>query len=457
MGIFTTGGYSGLATDIYSPVNESIDVSGYTNFHTLSLEAVAESERTYNNIMKSVGVAELRYFEEHGSEVIYEAGDISSFFEKIKMFFKKLIDKVKAIFHAFMAKLNSFIKSDKDFAKKYEKEFTEKWSNVSEDYDLINGYKFTNLDNVFDGEKSVYDLSAEQWKSIVTDTGWKMVSKNEFNTKNFIESVDYNKSNLGVYLEKQSSTVKRKNQYKFNKSDSDEITYTNAGNEPLEIKNTGYFDIEGSGGLLLEKIKPATTYIKDHREDIQDKIRGAILAKLGLGGNIGQTKADASEFTEKLTEGFRNNESSKSKLSKKDLGVSSLTIINDLKTASETKKAAEKSTKAITKAIEEDIKAIEEMQKNIRNDLSKKDPENKNQAAMLSYLSEITSLYRNHKEYCVQAKGAYLQALAQRSRQWKAVMTKVIAGGKKMNESYNYTNESTSYGSGSFLDSVTIK
>lgn len=409
MGIFTTGGYSGLATDIYSPVNESIDVSGYTNFHTLSLEAVAESERTYNNIMKSVGIAELRYFEKHGTEVVYEAGDVGSFFEKIKMFFKKLIDKVKAIFHAFMAKLNSFIKSDKDFAKKYEKEFTEKWSNVNDDYELINGYKFKNLIKLGDNEESSFNLAVDDWKAIVGDEDWMLSAKD---------------------------------------AKLDDITNAKTANGNGQNSNT--YD---------HKYKTATTHIKEHREDIQDKIRGAIFTKTGLKTDaaVGQAKVDASDFDTELFEAFRSNESDKQKLSKKDLATTSLDIINELKTANETRKAAENVTKKITKAIEDDIKKIEEYQKDLRNTLPKSNPDNTIAAEKLSYYSEITSLYRNHKEYMIQFKGAFLQALTQRSRQWKAVVAKVVAGGKKMNESYNYTNESTSYGSGSFLDSVTIK
>lgn len=48
---------------------------------------------------------------------------------KIKELFSKLIAKIKGIFHVFMSKLNSLVKSDKEMVKKYEKEILRK-SNI---------------------------------------------------------------------------------------------------------------------------------------------------------------------------------------------------------------------------------------------------------------------------------------------------------------------------------------
>ena len=143
MGIYTSAGFSGSSVDIYSPAEKELCCEGFDiNFYEASMVAVAESEAVYNNSMKEVGIAELRYFEENGQEIIYEAVDIRAFFNKIKMFFKKLLDKVKAIFHTFIAKLSSFVQSDKDFVRKYEKEFSRKWNDVKEDFEF-KGYKFT--------------------------------------------------------------------------------------------------------------------------------------------------------------------------------------------------------------------------------------------------------------------------------------------------------------------------
>ena len=66
MGIFTSAGFSGSSVDIYSPAEEELCCEGFDiNFYEASMVAVAESEAVYNNSMKEVGIAELRYFEEN--------------------------------------------------------------------------------------------------------------------------------------------------------------------------------------------------------------------------------------------------------------------------------------------------------------------------------------------------------------------------------------------------------
>ena len=75
--------------------------------------------------------------------------------------------------------------------------------------------------------------------------------------------------------------------------------------------------------------------------------------------------------------------------------------------------------------------------------------------SLLSAVNEIN--VRPTKEAFVKAQGILLQAIADQSRQNKAIMVKVIAGGKKMkNESVDYSDYSGS-GSASFLDSIVIK
>lgn len=389
MGIYTSNNTTGV--DIYSPVQEEFKVDGLNvNFHYLATEAVAESSRLYNNIMKSVGIAELQYFEEHGSEVIYEAGDISSFIEKAKAFFKKLIDKVKAIFHAFMAKLSTYVKNDKAFAKKYKNEFVDKWAKTKEDFEF-KGYKFTIAEP--NGSEDGYTISDEVSAAI-------MISK-------------------------------------FN----DAIT---------DASNI-YSDAEATRTLIKS--------IKDNRESYQDRLRGYVLTLVGINGK--GEKVDSSDFAEYLFEGFRNGESSKTSIEKKDIASNSADIINDLETGANTKHKAEKISKATIKGIDKTIKDLESVQKTVREGILSKDAGKKIDAdagsVAISYISECISLMKNFEEYCTQATGAYLQALSDRNRQWKAVVAKVIAGGKKMVEEGASLTDGTLGGSGSFLDSVVIK
>ena len=169
---------------------------------------------------------------------------------------------------------------------------------------------------------------------------------------------------------------------------------------------------------------------------------------------------DAKEFSENLFSMFRNGETSKEGIEKKDTpGVAG--ILEELKTSAKTKKSAEKCTTNITKAIDASIKELEKLSNEAAKDKPTGTTTEKNEAinynsACMGIISEIISDMRNQKEFMVQGSSAYLQALADRSRQNKAIMAKVIAGGKKMQrESYDYTNES--YSTGSFLDSVVLK
>lgn len=385
MGIYTSNNTTGV--DIYSPVQEEFKVDGLNvNFHYLATEAVAESSRLYNNIMKSVGIAELQYFEEHGSEVIYEAGDISSFIEKAKAFFKKLIDKVKAIFHAFMAKLSTYVKNDKAFAKKYKNEFVDKWAKTKDDFEF-KGYKFT-----------ITDITADSF-SIPNDV------RDAIQLKELLEANDIS-------------------------------GFTDKGTYENYVKS-----------------------IKDNRENYQDKLRGAVLGLVGISGK-GES-VDSSDFAEYLFEGFRNGESSKTSIEKKDIANSSADIINELDTGANTKHKAEKVSKATIKGIDNIIKKLEGFQKDTRGKILEKDQTKKMDAnlgsAIISYISEGISLLKNFEEYCTQATGAYLQALSDRNRQWKAVVAKVIAGGKKMVEEGASLTDGTLGGGGSFLDGVVIK
>ena len=402
MGIFTSAGFSSSSVDIYSPAEEELCCEGFDiNFYEASMVAVAESEAIYSNSMKEVGIAELRYFEENGQEVIYEAVDVKAIFNKIKMFFKKLIDKVKAIFHAFIAKLSSFGSDDKKFVQKYEKEFSRKWNEVKDDFEF-KGYKFT-IKNDITGE------------------------------------------NLGIA------------------SDLNEI-------DPQRFSRGGYQTF-ARDGVSAESINNVITSIKDNREDLEEKMRLDVYTKIATATAVETVtketaQMDSKDFSEALFKLYRNDETSKENIEKKDLDLAGgvATITSELKTAAKTKKAAEKISKLTTKAIDQAIKEIDKYESATLKQIPVKtgnnatDNENTNKkSAMISLASETSSLLKSNREYAVQACGACLQALKDRSRQYKAIMVKVISGSKKMQrESYDYTNESYD-GSGSFLDSVVLK
>ena len=426
MGIYTNAGVSGSSVDIYSPAEEELCCEGFDiNFYEASMVAVAESEAIYNNSMKEVGIAELRYFEENGHEIMLcEGVDIKAVFNKIKMFFKKLIDKVKAIFHTFIAKMSSFFGDNKKFVQKYEKEFARKWSSVKNDFEF-NGFKFTINYNL---PTDIYDV--KNFKDI-NDAMSSKVEKGELLTSIFLSTVTPNADQI---------IEKIKNNFSDNPSND---------------------------------LKKIIQDVNDNKEDMYDDIRGSNLkvVKDTLSTNKNYSSddnLDVKEYSEALFELFRNGENHKEKIEKSEFTGGVAQICTELREFNHTKKAAEKACNSATKSIQKAIDCLDKYSswnvKQIPNINKEKDMENdkKNEAVeVMNQVINIASLFsdmlKTEKEAIVQANGAYLQALKDNASQNKAIMVKVISGSKKMqNESYDYTNESYD-GSGSFLDSVVLK
>lgn len=112
-----------------------------------ALMHVYENECNYNAMMKAVGISELRYYQETGGDLfVQEAGAFGGFIEKAKAFFKKVIEKIKQIFHKFMAVINQYAMSDKKFVKTYSKEL------MRRDYTdfEVEGYTFDGIDKIAD-------------------------------------------------------------------------------------------------------------------------------------------------------------------------------------------------------------------------------------------------------------------------------------------------------------------
>lgn len=104
-----------------------------------ALMHIYENECNYNALMKAAGVSELKYYQETGKDLfVHEASAFESFIEKAKAFFKKVIDKIKAMFHKFAAVLNKYTMDDKKFVKTYENEIIRK---DIKDFEF-EGYKF---------------------------------------------------------------------------------------------------------------------------------------------------------------------------------------------------------------------------------------------------------------------------------------------------------------------------
>ena len=196
---------SGYHTDLYSPSDYTIYDEGVDiNYTTLGYEIVAESQEEWNTLMKQVALNELAVYSSNGCrEVLYEAVDFSALFTRIKNFFKKLADKVKAIFHSFMAKLSSILSRDSTFAKKYGQDFINKVQNIRDDFEF-KGYtftikKFSNRDDItFDSQlATIYANKAKVGETKIDNSIISLlnsrgsVNDSLLNPSTFVESVSY--------------------------------------------------------------------------------------------------------------------------------------------------------------------------------------------------------------------------------------------------------------------------
>ena len=426
MGIYSnksmmSSGYSDI--DIWSPCEQEIRCEGVDiNFHEAALMAVAESERVYNNAMKEIGIAELHYLEENGQEMIYEAVDVHGALEKIKKFFVKLIDKVKALFHAFVTKMSSIFSDNKDFATKYKKEFFRKWNDVKSDFEF-KGYNFT------------VNMNTTKTTLAKTTVGADAVVK---------KCLEYKPSEAGNLLDGVVSLDK-----------VSEILYSDAVKaEPKK---------DNSGKTIYTAVEKWIDAIKDHDDDIEEFMRAQVATVYEAYSNMSTkptfTKLDSEEFSKELFEVFRNGESTKDNIEKKEF--SSATIISDIENSDKVIRAAERATKDLTKAIQDDIKELDRLEKEFGKTKPDTNHAHKNDftdyvSLLLSLVVTVNGFVSKSKEYCVSANGVYLQALKDKCSQDKAIVAKVIAGGKKMQrESYDYS-EDNNY-TGSYLDTVVIR
>lgn len=376
------------------------NTEGSVNFQELGMMAVAECRESANAIFKDIGIGELAYLESTGSPyIIYEASGISGIFAKIKMVFRKIIEKVKKIFHTFFAKMGSIFKNNKSFADKYGKEVIRKWANVSNDWS-ISGYLYTTTD-LKESKADREDATKEAWQTIIEDKS--------------------------VYTVIQ----------------------------PALSGVAGTFSELMTKLTSVAAVEDVIAKIKDNKEKIQDRIRGTWIPF-----ESGFKPLDASEYTEELFKWFRNGEDSKIQVEKKDMNITAyINFVRDYETI---KKNIDKSFKNFTSGVEGIIKSLDRDEKDYMNTVSSKDSsvsddDKKIAAGIVQLYATCKNLLEFDKECGIQFQSAYLNAIKEETTFYKSIMVKVIGQSKKVTEeSYDYSSQ-YSYDSGSsFMDSVQL-
>lgn len=134
MGVYSKSGITESVLNM-----EDVIECQYDCFDEGAYAIIAETERNYNNIMQAVGIQEFNVFEQTGQEMVYEAVDIKGFISKVKQFFINLWKKIAGLFKKFLAIMDSYLKTDKEFVNKYKKAI---YAGSTKDF-KYKGFKYT--------------------------------------------------------------------------------------------------------------------------------------------------------------------------------------------------------------------------------------------------------------------------------------------------------------------------
>lgn len=481
MGIYTnpTGGYGTSFVGNYTQVEPFVGES--FNYHQLGIIAASEINANHNAFMKSIALSELAAIEQTGdTDVLYESVNIKGIFEKIKMFFKKVIEKIHKIFRTFMAKLQSWFGDTKDFAIKYEKEVIKNWSQVSNNWDF-KGYNY---------KKAILTKPGSEAIKASCKTGNETLRK-------FVTDGDLSGTldAMGGFEEKEVTfTVNSggaSTKDKLNESDP-KITSSLANNSteiPDEmIKLTGNRPTYNDGDTLVLKIttgKKVTagadgtlkdsdiSAIREKMEDIKDDMRKSVIDALSNTSTFesiipvnfdNPSGIDAKEYSEELFKVFRNGEDTKDNLEKKDIqdcyGGSISAMMNFLKDYKKITGNVSTAEKKLTKGYDSLIKNMDKEENKLIK--ANKTATNANTVKSNELIVQLSSMYQSIysglSECITEAFAAWMTAVKDACTQAKEIAVKVINLSKKMTESYDYGyDDDRSYDGGyDFISSVKL-
>lgn len=448
------------------------------SFHALGIQIATECAANSNAFMKAIALEELACYEQTGStDALYESVNVKGIFEKIKMIFKKIIDKIQKLFHTFLAKFRTLYMSGKDFAKKYRTEIIKNWAKVDSDWEF-KGYKFEHIPTETDKSNATKDVIksntnyANLFNKIIID-----IKNSSYDSiSSFISACDTSSTNniknaLKPFITKTEYSINNANKRKYNVDEIVPKTYDStdliddAGNiiknaiDDYKVIKAGYLIGSTEIELDLDGQKEAISKCRTNMSNKEDELRGAVFAISCTGAN--SNSIDSKEFSEELFKYFRNGEDDKEDLKKSDIENTYGSISGLVTRISEFEKVKgflEKEQKSFVSSIDDLIKVMNKAQDElIKENKTNKDTANTKANETLVSLGSLYQLYwEKIKEYQIQIYAAKLTALKDDFSQARAIAVKTIGLNKKMvkAESYDYGN---SYSSGSsFIDSVQI-
>lgn len=381
MGIYTNSALTANNHTNYDYTSVEPYSGSHFNFHELGILAATECAANNNAFMKAIALNELAAYEQTGStDVLYESVNIKNIFNKVKMFFKKIIEKIHKIFHTFVAKMASWFGGNKKFAEKYHKEIVNKWDNVKNDFEF-KGYNFS-IPYITKGSSTNFraevKTSSDSLKTLLTGGLSDFVKKQT--EKSDISDI---RENIDGYKNHMRKCVI----------------------DNISAEKPFYNDLDLTGNEGYDQTEYTEQLFKVYRsgQDSKDNIKKDEILNM-YGGSVN----------------------------------SMMTFIKDF---DQIKKNIESVEKTMVNGIDKLISDVEKAEDNlIKSNTPDTASQNENivQAASL-----VQSLWGAKKEIDIQAFSALLQATKDACSQAKEICVKVIGMNKKMtNESYNNISDS---------------
>lgn len=126
------------------------------DFVSEGMEIILGMTENYNMVMEHVGRSELLALEQTGEQLVYTEGVISGIFGTIKKFLMKIWEKIKSLFKRFIMMIDSYTKNDKAFINKYRQQI---YRHKSLSDFTFKGYKYTidtgKISNMFENLSKV--------------------------------------------------------------------------------------------------------------------------------------------------------------------------------------------------------------------------------------------------------------------------------------------------------------
>lgn len=436
---------------IYTEAYASYDHSDYTsvepfvgesfNYHELGIIAAHEINTNYNAFMKSIALSELAALEQTGStDVFYESVNIKGIFAKIKAFFQKVLEKIRKIFHTFIAKMKSWFGDTKKFAEKYGKEIKNKWNDVKSDWEF-KGYDFSIINNIAIDNS---DIKADAKSN--SNTLKQLVANGNFAN---LANSDYAKIDGGKY--KDNSGADKTNDDWSNHKTTKPGTTNNTYQEPENDQN-------------FKDLKAAISSINENYEDCVDNMRQQAITsitnssghKLLLKFEVSASGdgLDAKEFSKELFKAFRNDEDSKKNITKSEIetmyGGSINNLVEFIKNFDNTLKDVKEAQKKIDDSYKKLISNIESQANKLKSDTTGK---NDNLTYCAGFYQKV---YASISSIVTEEFSAYISALKEKCTQAKEICVKTISLSKKMTESYDYSDSYSDNGGFDFISSVKL-